>query len=330
MRTLVLLGATASLVVLAAVSCGGSSSETVCDPTVTACDDTGGTGGDGGGGDSVVTDATVDVEVGTPGSLPPGSTVLPDGAIVLPDGAIVGPDAIVGCVPGSTQCTNCKDDDGDGLVDWMDPDCTGPLDNDESSFATGIPGDNIDPCKQDCWFDGNSGSGDDGCLFDLRCYPGYKDPKCPYDAKMAADPKKCPPPTTKCIEKCKPLTPKGCDCAGCCDVYDAAGTVHTVKLVSTCTSASLSDPTKCPVCTKIADCSNPCGKCDVCLGKLTLPPECFPKPDAGPDAPPDATTDTTPPPPPSGCPEGFPACSVSTPCPAGSYCLTGCCIKAPT
>ena len=36
-----------------------------------------------------------------------------------------------------------------------------PLDNDESSFATGIPGDNMDACKQDCFFDGNSGMGDD-------------------------------------------------------------------------------------------------------------------------------------------------------------------------
>jgi len=326
MRSVLLLGIGVVSVVFAFASCGGSSSEGVpCDPSVAACDDTGGPIDDGGTSDGFVVDATV--EVGTPGSLPPGSTVLPDGAIVLPDGAIVGPDAIVGCVPGTTQCTNCKDDDGDGLVDWMDPDCTGPLDNDESSFATGIPGDNIDPCKQDCWFDGNSGSGDDGCLFDLRCYPGYKDPKCPYDEKMAADPKKCPAPTAKCIEKCKPLTPKGCDCAGCCDVYDAAGVVHTVKLVSTCTSGSLSDPAKCPVCTKIADCSTPCGKCDTCLGKLTLPPECYPPGDAGTDT--RSPSDAPPPPPPTACPAGLLTCSVSTPCPAGQYCLTGCCVKPP-
>src|SRR3954469_15231541 len=62
-----------------------------------------------------------------------------------------------------TQCANCVDDDGDGKIDGFDPECTGPADNDEASFKTGIPGDNIDAPSQDCFFDGNSGSGDDGC-----------------------------------------------------------------------------------------------------------------------------------------------------------------------
>jgi len=297
-----------------ASACSGSSEEagTTCDPaTDPTC-----TPGE---------DATVPTaEIGTGGKYPPGSTVLPDGAVMLPDGAIVGPGSFTGCTPGSTQCTNCKDDDGDGLIDWLDPECTGPLDNDENSFATGIPGDNIDPCKQDCWFDGNSGSGNDGCLFNSKCLPGSTEPKCPYDPVAAKDPKQCPPPSEKCIKYCKPLTPKGCDCAGCCDVYDSAGGLHTVKLTTTCTYETLGDATKCPTCTKIADCSNPCGKCDFCLGKLTLPPECYPAtPDGGtaPDAPP--------PPPPGSCPDGLTACSPTTPCATGLYCLTGCCIKPP-
>ena len=295
-----------------AAACGGSSEEggsTTCDPaTDPACTS----------GDATVPTA----EIGGGGKYPPGSTILPDGAVMLPDGAILGPGAFVGCTPGTTQCTNCKDDDGDGLIDWLDPECTGPLDNDENSFATGIPGDNIDPCKQDCWFDGNSGSGNDGCLFPAKCLPGSSDPKCPYDAKAAADPKQCPPPTDKCIKYCKPLTPKGCDCAGCCDVYDATGKLFTVKLTDTCTYETLGDATKCSTCTKVAECSNPCGKCDFCLGKLTLPPECYPgTTDAGVDAPP--------PPPPSGCPDGLTTCSPTSPCATGFYCLTGCCIKPP-
>jgi hypothetical protein len=36
------------------------------------------------------------------------------------------------------QCSSCKDDDGDGQIDGFDLQCTGPNDNDESSFATGI------------------------------------------------------------------------------------------------------------------------------------------------------------------------------------------------
>ena len=50
-------------------------------------------------------------------------------------------------------------DDDDDLADSADPECTGPLDDDEATFATGIPGDNMDECHQDCWFDGDSGAG---------------------------------------------------------------------------------------------------------------------------------------------------------------------------
>src|SRR4051794_26985917 len=50
---------------------------------------------------------------------------------------------------GSTQCSDGIDNDHDGFIDSADPECTGPIDNDEKSFATGIPGDNMDACKQD-------------------------------------------------------------------------------------------------------------------------------------------------------------------------------------
>ena len=52
--------------------------------------------------------------------------------------------ALVGSLCGGSgcACSDGKDNDGDGLIDGMDPECTGPLDNDEGSFATGIPGDN--------------------------------------------------------------------------------------------------------------------------------------------------------------------------------------------
>src|SRR5204863_6684485 len=58
---------------------------------------------------------------------------------------------------GQTQCSDGIDNDGDGKIDYNDPECVGPLDNDEGTYATGIPGDNVDACKQDCFFDGNSG-----------------------------------------------------------------------------------------------------------------------------------------------------------------------------
>ncbi|MGZ3422333.1 MAG: hypothetical protein ACXWUG_04585 [Polyangiales bacterium] len=328
---------------MASMACSSTTEEgAVCDPaTDPSCvsADGGGdetsSGGDGSGEDGSDFDVGGDGSMGdakTDGAVKTDSSVgdAKGDAVVIVDGMIVG------CVPGGTQCTDCIDNDKDGKIDWMDPECTSPLDNDESSFATGIPGDNIDPCKQDCWFDGNSGAGDDGCELDARCLVGSKDPKCPYDPVMAADPSKCPPPSAKCKMFCGPLTPKGCDCAGCCEVFDPAGVMHTVKLTSTCTYATLGDATKCPTCAQVKDCTTPCGTCDYCLGKTTLPPECSPPPptDGG------VTTDTgiktdgsttdTGVPPSTGCPTGSAACSPSVPCAVGSYCLTGCCIKAPT
>ena len=35
------------------------------------------------------------------------------------------------CTPQNAQCNNCADDDSDGKIDGFDPECTGPLDNDE-------------------------------------------------------------------------------------------------------------------------------------------------------------------------------------------------------
>src|SRR5258705_1061852 len=87
-----------------------------------------------------------------------GSPVDGDGSVINADADRRGPDASppAGCVPGTTQCSDCLDNDGDGLFDGFDPGCTSAADNVEGSFATGIPGDNIDPKTQDCFFDGNS------------------------------------------------------------------------------------------------------------------------------------------------------------------------------
>src|SRR5689334_12169587 len=67
------------------------------------------------------------------------------------DGSTFGTDVPPGTL-GNTQCTDGLDNDHDGLTDYFDPECIGVLDDNESTFATGIPGDNVDPCKQDCFF----------------------------------------------------------------------------------------------------------------------------------------------------------------------------------
>jgi len=209
-----------------------------------------------------------------------------------------------------TRCNNGKDDDGDGLVDYLDPECTTPYDDDEASFAKGIPGDgedgSSDPCKFDCAFDGNSGSGDDGCVFSGKCISGSTYYACPYDPVAAKDPTKCPPQSAKCVDKCGALTPNGCDYLGCCDVFDSSGKRHRVRLHSPCTFATLSDPTKCVPCEQIVEYTKPCDRCDVCLGKWSLPSDCE-----------------------AQCAGGT-RCGAGLPCPAGQWCLTGCCIAPPS
>jgi hypothetical protein len=226
------------------------------------------------------------------------------------DGSTIG-----GKIPiGSTQCSDGIDNDGDGLIDYEDPECTGPLDNDESSFATGIPGDNIDPCKQDCFFDGNSGMGDDGCQWQLKCDPKSVEANCPYDPAYAAQhTTECSTSASQsqsCVDKCGGLVPNGCDCFGCCAIPGGP----TIRLAASCTEKDFNDATKCPPCTQVTQCSNPCDTCEICVGKSTLPPECTP--DAGTPPPPSCGSYT-----PCGPGTSTPAAS----CPANTGCVTGCC-----
>jgi hypothetical protein len=224
---------------------------------------------------------------------------------------------------GTSQCSDGIDNDHDGKIDYDDPECVGPLDNDESSFATGIPGDNMDACKQDCFFDGNSGAGDDHCDWQLKCDPASVNSKCPYDQSYAdSHTMECSVSASQsmaCINACRKLVPNGCDCFGCCVV---PGAPAPILLAATCTAAGFNDPTKCPRCTQVTQCSNPCEHCEICIGKPTLPADCT-------TTTPDAGTDGPPPPPPQ-CGTDYQPCGpgTSTPadsCPQGLGCITGCC-----
>ncbi len=196
------------------------------------------------------------------------------------------------------QCSNGIDDDHDGYIDSADPECTGPYDNDESSFATGIPGDNSDPYVQDCFFDGNSGGGNDGCRWDIRC-------------DNPPDGQHCNNNQLAGCAACMPLVPNGCDCFGCCDIY-VNNVPHTVRIVDTCTAAVIDNPTLCPPCTKVAACQNPCDPCEVCIGH-TPDPSCG-APDGGVA--------------PGQCPTGVSPCiPPDNACPFEYTCITGCCIR---
>lgn len=228
------------------------------------------------------------------------------------------------CTPGGAQCANCLDDDGDGKIDGFDSECSGPLDNDESSFATGIPGDNIDQVKQDCFFDGNSGAGNDGCDIHVCCLLGAATRNdCPADlGRNQYDPADCPPPlgqrplSNKCLTTCAPLTPPGCDCFGCCtECIPGTNPAQCFDVIinpatsPNCNDTNLADPAACKRCTKVATCSGGnCGgdTCVLCPGQdpSTLPPTCSGQ----------------------SCPNGNMTCGAGGTCPADSYCSNGCCI----
>lgn len=224
---------------------------------------------------------------------------------------------------GITQCSDGVDNDGDGRIDLNDVECVSPLDNDESSFATGIPGDNVDSCKQDCFFDGNSGMGDDGCEWQLKCDPlntgTGATASCPYDPNAS----NCPgPASVKCQTNCGAVTPNGCDCFGCCVV---PGLNHAIRLDATCTAAGFNDPAKCPVCTQQTSCMKTCGPCQLCLGKTTLDPSCTPASDGGVGTDGGSASDGGVPTP--YCPASQIVCGTNAnACPNGTLCVTGCCV----
>lgn len=289
------------------------------------------TSGDMAGGD-MAGDMDPDADMPDPGDM--SGFDLPDTPFMVNDmGQIL-------CGDAPCQCSDGVDDDGDGKIDGFDPECTGPFDNDEASFATGIPGDNQDPVWQDCFFDGNSGSGDDGCRYKTGCLTGAL-PSTDRDCQLSQ----------RCLDFCKPRTPNGCDCFGCCEVFKDDGTSVNIVIGTDCSLADIDDPNACPRCEQSAQCVNTCGRCELCLGKALadLPADCFPPPpvdmgtdmptsdmgtdmpvaDMGADMPADMPPADMGPPLPYTCEGGVPACSPSVACPTDRtyYCYLGCCIE---
>jgi len=207
-------------------------------------------------------------------------------------------------------CGNAMDDDGDGFIDLGDPECTGPCDDDESSFQTGLPGDNMD-CKQDCFFDGNSGQGDDGCIWDLRCDPENPGEfiNCEYTGGNNCENQ---PPNQEqgCIEYCEPFVPPGCDCFGCCTVQTPEGPIDI--FLNSDPDCSLDNLDACTTCTsQIDDCGVPCvpEDCQVCFGETEPPEGCGGE---------------------QMCPSGD-TCDSDMPdtCPPDYFCYLGCCYPPP-
>jgi hypothetical protein len=218
---------------------------------------------------------------------------------------------------GPCACADGEDNDDDGVTDGFDTECTGPADNDEGTFATGISGDNMDPKWQDCFFDGNSGAGDDGCRYHTDCLTGDKEAS---DADCTV--------AEQCLDFCTARTPNGCDCFGCCTIRQADGTDVSVVISEQCMEENLED---CVTCTPSTQCGNQCGECELCPGKTVddLPDSCDSTPPDGGTAGSggssgsggsDAGT------PGYTCDDGAVVCAEQSDCPTTShYCSFGCC-----
>jgi hypothetical protein len=224
------------------------------------------------------------------------------------------------------ECGECTDNDGDCKIDSGDDQCLGPCDNTEDSYYGGIPGQNNSPCKSDCYFDQDTGSGNDDCYWSHKCDPLEVAPDYPPEGSQCEfNPNANIPGYTgdcmtafntqsaQCLSYCGPLTPNGCDCFGCCVIPGAPTTVwlgsENPPGTGSCNSGTLDDPTMCKPCTQVQACLNTCDICEVCVGKPNLPPECLEQ----------------------DCPPNVQKCGLpgQAPCPDGFTCITGCCQENP-
>jgi hypothetical protein len=222
------------------------------------------------------------------------------------------------------ECGDCLDNDDDGSADVADANCWGPCDNNEAGFKGNIPGQNQAPCTvMDCYFDGDSGTGNDGCYWSHACDPSEPSPSgCNYNpnAQIPGSGLDCETAQQMqaplCEDYCEPLTPNGCDCFGCCEV-EHEGEYYTVFLGTggdegTCSVEDVADPDKCAPCVQVESCFNPCveEECEICIGDTVIPEDCDE----------------------AGCPDGIQPCDPannSSDCPQGLICLTGCCYPSP-
>jgi hypothetical protein len=241
------------------------------------------------------------------------------------DGGLPQPCQITACQGKVYECGDCVDNDGDGLIDMADPNCWGPCDNNEAGWKGEIPGQNAAPCKMDCYFDGDSGAGNDDCYWSHACDPLEPSPKkCEYNpnANIPGTSMDCAEASAMqsdmCDDFCGPLTPNGCDCFGCCEVH-VGNETHVVYLGTeddggngTCNLANVADPDLCAPCTVVPGCFNPCTPedCEVCIGQAELPEGCEE----------------------AKCPAGLQPCNPalgSADCPEQQACITGCCTPEP-
>lgn len=315
----------------ALVACGSHDDRTSYTPADGGAADSDASAHDSGlhtGLDGSATGAGMDAASSSDGSAAQGDSSTSNGG--KSSGPIAANDAgQVLCGNAPCACSDGRDNDADGLIDLADPECVSAWDNDESSFATGIPGDNRDDACQDCFFDGNSGSGNDGCRIPSSCLTMG-------NASSGQGSCNSCTASNQCKNFCQAYTPNGCDCFGCCTVQVGSNISKSVLLSSSC-SIDGNTFTGCTECVPSVSCVNTCGRCELCPGKTLadLPADC------GTTSTPvdggvavggsgDAGTTMTPPMPTPTCDQGETPCGAGlAACGSGESCSFGCCILVP-
>ncbi len=316
---------TVSFILFSSISVSACSGDSTGDPLS-------GTGGVSGAGGTVGTGGGS----GTGGTTGSGGTAAVGGT---------GGCQIIECAGRLTLCGDCIDNDDDGLVDNDDPECLGPCDNTEGAvLLTGVGGETGNQCGADCYFDFGNGSGGGDCKWNRSCDPLAPKLQCPYVPGLAESEggtdKDCPlSQPSLCEQTCQPLTPNGCDCFGCCTFPELEGMGPSgddgyvflgseFGSVGTCTFENVTDPELCRSCTPAGNCLNTCERCEICIGKPTIPADCFPGTGGTGGSGGTGTGGMGGSPGGERCPDGKQACGLpgDAPCESGGFCLTGCCI----
>lgn len=203
------------------------------------------------------------------------------------------------CGTRQCQCSNGIDDaDDDTKADSEDPECTGPFDDSEADFGTGVPQETSSPKCQNCFYSYSQGK--DACQRPTECLtnPG---------ARVQGMCRECAVGDA-CRNSCQGLTPNGCDCFGCCEVRRNGVVARRIQLTPSCSMKNLDDPLACKSCELARDCYNECGPCESCPGKelVDLPDSCGDNQ--------------------FSCEDGGLTCGPTRGCGADAYCLWGCCV----
>lgn len=302
-----------------------------------SCSDDSSSGGEGANSGET-TSSSAQTAQGGGTNTGTGTGTQSTGAGTYSSGVGGAPTTVSECQGHVYECGDIIDNDGDGLIDWQDPDCLGPCDNTEDSYFGGIPGQSGPPCKVDCYFDQDSGPGNDDCYWDHICdyhevepsyYPEpWLGDQCEYagpDENITPVMKTCAEldaaQSAACLDYCGPLTPNGCDCFGCCELPAGSGAYVWLGSIgenenTVCTLAEVGNPAVCHPCEPVDGCLNPCDPCELCIGKPAPGPECLGEGGNGAGGAPG-----------SQCEPGVQACGLpgQEPCPGGYYCITGCC-----